>query len=163
MLRPFQLDLMGITVDVDATTIDPALAPPAERAHRRSRPAGEAHRPSRGSLMRLLALLTPVAMLGALWVLQRLEVVDEPRPGPTADAAPSRARPPRARAQPSDGGGGPAMSDVDGSRLPSARRSPMRPRATGPLLRDPPPPPGYINPLEQSELLEQLSSPADEP
>ena len=26
VLRPFQLDLMGITVDVDATTIDPARA-----------------------------------------------------------------------------------------------------------------------------------------
>jgi len=25
VLRPFQLDLMGITVDVEATTIDPAL------------------------------------------------------------------------------------------------------------------------------------------
>ena len=35
VLRPFQLDLMGITVDVAATTIDPAMAPPAERAHRR--------------------------------------------------------------------------------------------------------------------------------
>ena len=74
VLRPFQLDLMGITVDVDATTIDPAMAPPAERAHRR--PAQqETHTGPRGSsLMRLLALLTPVAMLGALWVLQRLEV-----------------------------------------------------------------------------------------
>jgi hypothetical protein len=27
VLRPFQLDLMGITVDVSATTLDPALAP----------------------------------------------------------------------------------------------------------------------------------------
>ena len=25
----------------------------------------------------------------------------------------------------------------------------------GPLLRDPPPPPGYVNPVEQSEVLEQ--------
>jgi len=24
-----------------------------------------------------------------------------------------------------------------------------------PLLRDPPPPPGYVNPLEESELLEE--------
>ena len=36
VLRPFQLDLMGITVDVDATTIDPVLAPPTRtRAVRR--------------------------------------------------------------------------------------------------------------------------------
>jgi len=25
----------------------------------------------------------------------------------------------------------------------------------GPLLRDPPPPPGYVDPLEQSELLDE--------
>jgi hypothetical protein len=30
VLRPFQLDLMGITVDVGATPIDPALAPNRE-------------------------------------------------------------------------------------------------------------------------------------
>ena len=48
-----------------------------------------------------------------------------------------------------------------GSQAPEAPDVPDEPRAT-PLLRDPPPPPGYINPLEQSELLEQLSSPADE-
>ena len=35
VLRPFQLDLMGITVDVDATTIDPALAPSPSRSSRR--------------------------------------------------------------------------------------------------------------------------------
>jgi hypothetical protein len=35
VLRPFQLDLMGITVDVDATTIDPALAPSSSRSSRR--------------------------------------------------------------------------------------------------------------------------------
>ena len=26
---------------------------------------------------------------------------------------------------------------------------------SGPLLRDPPPPPGYVNPVEGSELLEE--------
>jgi hypothetical protein len=31
VLRPFQLDLMGITVDVEATTIDPALPPNPSR------------------------------------------------------------------------------------------------------------------------------------
>ena len=35
VLRPFQLDLMGITVDVDATTIDPALGPSPSRSRRR--------------------------------------------------------------------------------------------------------------------------------
>ena len=38
VLRPFQLDLMGITVDVAATTIDPALAPTPDRGHRRPAP-----------------------------------------------------------------------------------------------------------------------------
>ncbi len=35
VLRPFQLDLMGIAVDVAATTIDPALAPTPDGGHRR--------------------------------------------------------------------------------------------------------------------------------
>lgn len=35
VLRPFQLDLMGITVDVATTTVDPALAPTQDRGHRR--------------------------------------------------------------------------------------------------------------------------------
>jgi hypothetical protein len=35
VLRPFQLDLMGITVDVAATTIDPTLAPTPTPGHRR--------------------------------------------------------------------------------------------------------------------------------
>jgi hypothetical protein len=33
----------------------------------------------------------------------------------------------------------------------------------GPLLRDPPPPPGYVDPLEGSEALEHLSSPGAHP
>ena len=43
VLRPFQLDLMGITVDVDATTIDPALAPSPHRSRR-----GGGRRPLQG-------------------------------------------------------------------------------------------------------------------
>ena len=44
VLRPFQLDLMGITVDVAATTIDPALAPSGDRGPRRlARGAGYSH------------------------------------------------------------------------------------------------------------------------
>jgi hypothetical protein len=35
VLRPFQLDLMGITVDVAATTIDPTRAPTPTPGHRR--------------------------------------------------------------------------------------------------------------------------------
>ena len=81
VLRPFQLDLMGITVDVDATTIDPALAPEPEP---RAAVAGGA-RPTAGSawgsVMKLLALLTPCAMLAVLWALQRLEVWMERRLG----------------------------------------------------------------------------------
>ena len=42
------------------------------------------------------------------------------------------------------------MTDV-GTQAPEAPdEEPARP-----LLRDPPPPPGYVNPVEQSELLEQ--------
>lgn len=33
VLRPFQLDLMGIVVDVAAMTVDPALAPPVGAAN----------------------------------------------------------------------------------------------------------------------------------
>ncbi|MFL6151960.1 MAG: hypothetical protein ACJ72B_06210 [Ornithinibacter sp.] len=35
-------------------------------------------------------------------------------------------------------------------------------RPPAPLPRDPPPPPGYINPVEQSELLEQPGTRGDE-
>lgn len=45
------------------------------------------------------------------------------------------------------------MRDVD----TDAPERPDDPPAM-PLLRDPPPPPGYINPVEQSEVLEGLFS-----
>ena len=31
----------------------------------------------------------------------------------------------------------------------------VEPTRTAPLLRDPPPPPGYVDPIERSELLEK--------
>lgn len=45
------------------------------------------------------------------------------------------------------------MPDV----APHAPDAPQE-RAAAPLLRDPPPPPGYVNPVEQSEVLEQPST-----
>ena len=47
VLPPFQLELMGITVDITATTIDPALAPSRDARRDASRPrAGSAARTS---------------------------------------------------------------------------------------------------------------------
>jgi hypothetical protein len=47
------------------------------------------------------------------------------------------------------------VSHVDPDLLPDPDERPAPP-----LLRDPPPPPGYTNPLEQSEVLEELFSAA---
>ena len=35
--------------------------------------------------------------------------------------------------------------------------SPAPDERAGPLLRDPPPPPGYVDPLDESQILEDLS------
>jgi len=43
--------------------------------------------------------------------------------------------------------------------LVDAGHSPDEPEV--PLLRDPPPPPGYSNPVEESEVLEEPFSAAD--
>jgi hypothetical protein len=49
------------------------------------------------------------------------------------------------------------MGDVQQQPVEDAQEAadPALPR---PLLRDPPPPPGYTNPLEESDLLEELFS-----
>jgi hypothetical protein len=49
------------------------------------------------------------------------------------------------------------MSDV-GSQAPE----PPDERPSVPLLRDPPPPPGYTNPLEQSDVLEDPFNTTDD-
>lgn len=36
-----------------------------------------------------------------------------------------------------------------------AAEEPAESETPGPLLRDPPPPPGYVDPIEQSELLDE--------
>jgi hypothetical protein len=52
------------------------------------------------------------------------------------------------------------MTDV-GTQAPDAPDA-AEEQPPGPLLRDPPPPPGYVNPVEQSEVLEQPFLPGDE-
>ena len=59
--------------------------------------------------------------------------------------------------QPRDDSRGLTMGDVhpqpvDDAQVPADAALPR------PLLRDPPPPPGYTNPLEESDLLEELFS-----
>jgi len=49
------------------------------------------------------------------------------------------------------------MGDVHQDRVDDAQE-PTDPAVPQPLLRDPPPPPGYTNPLEESDLLEELFS-----
>jgi len=46
------------------------------------------------------------------------------------------------------------VADVDDEHVGDPEK-PLDAEPSGPLLRDPPPPPGYINPLEESELLEE--------
>lgn len=48
------------------------------------------------------------------------------------------------------------MGDVHQQPVEDAQ--PTDPAVPQPLLRDPPPPPGYTNPLEESDLLEELFS-----
>ena len=49
------------------------------------------------------------------------------------------------------------MGDVHRHPVDEAQQ-PTDPTVPQPLLRDPPPPPGYTNPLEESDLLEELFS-----
>ena len=49
------------------------------------------------------------------------------------------------------------MGDVHQHSVDDAQE-PADPALPQPLLRDPPPPPGYTNPLEESDLLEELVS-----
>ena len=46
------------------------------------------------------------------------------------------------------------MADVEDEHVDDPEES-LDAEPSGPLLRDPPPPPGYVNPVEQSELLEE--------
>lgn len=48
------------------------------------------------------------------------------------------------------------MGELDRESVPGD--DPWEPEPTGPLLRDPPPPPGYVDPIDQSDLLEDPSS-----
>ena len=46
------------------------------------------------------------------------------------------------------------MPDID-ERGVVAPNEQLEADPSGPLLRDPPPPPGYVNPVEESEFLEE--------
>ena len=46
------------------------------------------------------------------------------------------------------------MADTEGDPVVAAEER-LEAEPSGPLLRDPPPPPGYVNPLDESELLEE--------
>ena len=46
------------------------------------------------------------------------------------------------------------MGDVEDEHVGDPEE-PLDAEPSRPLLRDPPPPPGYVNPLEESELLEE--------
>lgn len=46
------------------------------------------------------------------------------------------------------------MADVDSEDVCTPREHPET-GPSGPLLRDPPAPPGYVNPAEESQLLEE--------
>lgn len=102
--------------------------------------------------MKLLALGTPLLVLGVIFLLQRLEAWALPSPrsrrGRVAAAAPTRNRP----------------VPPPATGLPTGRRkmmndqtSPTPDERDGPLLRDPPPPPGYVDPLDESQALRDLS------
>ncbi|WP_377642523.1 hypothetical protein [Oryzobacter terrae] len=91
--------------------------------------------------MRAVALVTPLLVLGLLPVLGRMEawsVGERTRP---------RARTPRPRT-------------TVRTRM-TATTPPADPELVpGPLPRDPPPPPGYRDPLEDSPVLEDLVDPS---
>ena len=107
--------------------------------------------------MKLLALLTPAAMLGVLWALQRLERWMVRPEATRAHRHPARAagarHPPAAAAV---RGGEPVVAEVGDDALLDPGVGPGT--ETGPLLRDPPPPPGYVDPLEESDLLDDPSA-----
>ena len=87
--------------------------------------------------MKAAALLTPFLVLGLLHVLQRLEVWT----GSSGGARHPRKKEPRMTQQ------------HDGQ---------TEPHGEAPLLRDPPPPPGYVEPLAGSSAEDALPAPADD-
>jgi len=46
------------------------------------------------------------------------------------------------------------VADVDGEAVVAPQEK-LEAEPAGPLLRDPPPPPGYVNPVEESEFLKE--------
>jgi hypothetical protein len=55
------------------------------------------------------------------------------------------------------------VADVDPGEDQVEQVGSVEPEPPGPLLRDPPPPPGYTNPVEQSDLLDSPFASEREP
>lgn len=94
--------------------------------------------------MKLIALATPLLVLGLVLLLQRMEAwcVRAPR------AADSRLRSPGGRTP------HPTRSSMSTTTAPSPAATAEE--AAAPLLRDPPSPPGYVDPLEGNATLEDI-------
>jgi hypothetical protein len=101
--------------------------------------------------VKFLALGTPLLVLGAIFVLQRLESWAIPSP---------RSRRKALRAAPAAPSAGKSPADPAPPRRRKMMNHPTSPtpdERDGPLLRDPPPPPGYVDPLDESQVLKDLS------
>jgi hypothetical protein len=78
---------------------------------------------------------------------------ERPRPGRRGRATQGGARAPRHSRRPAEGGGPAAELLEDPEQRPDE-----------PLLRDPPQPPGYVDPIEESDVLrEPFASDAAQP
>ena len=97
--------------------------------------------------MKLLALATPLLVLGLVLLLQRMEAWCARVPGAASDRA---HRPPGGRTPPTI-----ARSTMSTTTAPSPAAT-VEGEVAEPLLRDPPAPPGYVDPLEGNAALEDL-------
>lgn len=96
--------------------------------------------------MKLLALATPLLALGLVLLLQRMEAWCGRVPRAAGDR---RVRASVSRTAP------PMRSTMPATSAPSSAAT-AEGEALEPLLRDPPSPPGYVDPLEGSPTLEDL-------
>ena len=98
--------------------------------------------------MKALALALPLLVLAPLLLLQRMEAWC------TRPSRAIRRGPPSA--VPAPHAPNPATTRITMARQTITATSPPAADAPEPLLRDPPPPPGYVDPLEEDPLLSEL-------